>query len=50
MNIKVEYDPKPIPLRQYDWEAWDNDDENTPIGYGLTAKEAVEDLLQKIEE
>lgn len=50
------YDPPPIPLRQFDWQAWtakDYDDfcgcgecRKPPIGSGATQGEAVGDLLQ----
>lgn len=46
MKIKTEYDPKPIPSRQFDWSAIDDDtyDEGEPVGYGATEAEAIEDL------
>jgi len=41
----------PIPIRNYDWEAYREDyDEGDLIGYGVTKKEAVYDLLTKEEE
>ena len=53
-QIVTTYDPKPIPLRQFDWVATFDDydgapiDENTasgcPIGYGATEAEAIADL------
>lgn len=50
MTIMTEFDPKPIPLRQFDWEAWDLDqDENSPIGYGETEQEAITDLKVQLD-
>ncbi len=50
-NIKTEYWPKPIPIRNYDWEAWDADlNEDSPIGHGLTEDEAIINLLEKLDE
>jgi len=47
MKIKTSYWAKPIPLRQFDWEAIDDDtyDEGCPIGYGRTEQEAIADLV-----
>lgn len=37
----------PIPLRQFDWAAWyDGEEENGPYGYGRTEEEAVKELLE----
>lgn len=57
MNIKTEYDPKPIPLRAFDWTAYDEEtydgaeDSSTrgQVGYGATREEAVTDLMEKID-
>lgn len=36
----------PIPDRRFDWEAIREDyNEGDPIGYGITKREAIEDLL-----
>jgi hypothetical protein len=49
MKIRFAYDPKPIPPRQFDWSAIDEDYEpGSPIGYGLTKQEALDDLLEQI--
>lgn len=43
----------PIPSRQLDWEAYDDDTydgEGCPIGMGATEEEAIADLLEKIGE
>ena len=52
MNIVTRYDPPPIPVRRFDWSAIDDDthDEGRPVGYGRTEQEAVEDLMEQIEE
>lgn len=53
MKIRTDYDPKPIPGRQFDWSAIDDDTydgEGCPIGYGRTEQEAIDDLKQQIEE
>jgi len=52
MKIVATYDPKPIPLRHYDWEAVDADiydgapdnPGRTNIGYGTTREEAIAEL------
>lgn len=55
MKIVTHYDPKPIPTRQFDWTAVDDDtydgaeDSHCPIGYGRTEQEAVAELLEKME-
>ncbi len=53
MRIKTSFWAKPIPLRQFDWEAIDDDTydgEGCPIGYGRTEQEAIQDLRDQIEE
>jgi len=52
VNIVTRYDPLPWSLRQFDWSAIDDDthDEGRPVGYGRTEQEAVEDLMEQIEE
>ena len=52
-RIVTNYDPKPIPIRGFDWSAVDDatyDGEGCPIGYGATEAEAVADLLEQLEE
>lgn len=52
MKIKTIYDPPPIPLRQFDWCAYDDetyDGPGSPIGHGLTEQLAIEDLLERTE-
>jgi hypothetical protein len=48
-TILIEYKPKPIPVRGFDWEAYRPAlaDQHTPIGYGLDAEEALYDLLER---
>lgn len=50
MNIRTHYDPKPIPLREFDWSAVDADtyDYTEPIGWGRTEAEAIADLMSQI--
>lgn len=43
--MKTYYQPKPIPIRAYDWEAICDDYEpGDPIGFGETEFDAVRDL------
>jgi hypothetical protein len=50
-TIKLSYDPKPIPVRQFDWCAYDDDHvEDGRYGYGKTAAEALRDLADLIED
>lgn len=64
MKVRTSCICPPIPCRQYDWMAWD-DDKYCPCddpecschksvgnatGYGPTEKEAIEDLYVQIEE
>ena len=55
--IRTEYVYPPIPLRQYDWAAYEDDETRCPacrqtVGYGETELDAIIDLLaqQIIEE
>ncbi len=56
MNIRTHYSPKPIPVYGYDWEAVldsydsDPDAEPQPVGYGYTEQEAIDDLLEQLED
>lgn len=54
-KIVTDFDPKPIPNRRFDWTAtfdgYDGSEEsNEPIGRGATEKEAVGELIEKVEE
>lgn len=54
MKIVTDYWAKPIPLRQFDWSAIDDDtydgaeDSNCPVGYGATEQQAIDDLLEQM--
>ena len=53
MKIKPYFFYPPIPIRNFDWQAVDDDTydgEGCPIGHGSTEQEAIEDLLSKIED
>jgi hypothetical protein len=46
VEIVTHYWAKPIPARQFDWEALYDDDDGAPeIGYGATEADAVRDLI-----
>ncbi len=50
MNIRTTYVYPPIPIRQFDWSAVDNDTydgEGCPIGTGATEQAAVMDLYEQ---
>lgn len=50
-KIKTSYWAKPIPMRQFDWEAVLDDYEGgDPIGHGRTEQEAIKDLKMQLEE
>lgn len=51
MKIVTQYVYPPIPTRDFDWSAVDDEtyDEGEPIGYGRTEIEAIRDLLDQIE-
>ena len=46
-SILVDYDPKPIPVRRFDYVAAraGSDPECCHVGYGATEAEAIADLL-----
>ena len=54
MKIKTNYEYPPIPIRDYDWSAIDDDtydgaeDSHCPIGWGRTEEEAIADLMQQL--
>ena len=52
INIQTDYDPKPIPIRRFDWEAFDSDalDYDSVTGFGSTKEEAIADLMEQLEE
>ena len=52
MKIRTELVYPPIPIRQFDWSAVDDDtyEPGCPIGTGTTELEAVKDLMQQLED
>lgn len=53
MKIRTEFIYPPIPIRTMDWCAIDGDSYDgpgCPVGYGETEQEAINDLLEQIEE
>jgi hypothetical protein len=56
VTIRTTNEYPPIPIRQFDWSAIDDDtydgaeDSNCPIGRGATEQEAIDDLLEQIAE
>lgn len=48
-DIVTDYDPKPIPIREYDWCAYIDGCEEGPVGYGPSRHLAVTDLLELLE-
>ena len=51
MDIRTYYDPKPVPSRNFDWEAIDysTHDYDSPVGHGATKEEAIPDLKWQLE-
>lgn len=50
-KIITHYDPKPIPIRKFDWSAVTEDyDLDAPCGWGATEQEAIADLKMQLEE
>jgi hypothetical protein len=57
MKIRTDFWMKPIPARQFDWSAIDDDTyDGAPdagpqaVGYGATEAEAVADLMAQLED
>ena len=52
MKIRTDNIYPPIPIRECDWCAWDDDKgpDCSPVGYGATEQEAINDLLRIMEE
>lgn len=51
MKIVTNFVHPPIPIRQFDWSAVDDntyDGEGCKIGYGATEQEAIDDLLDQM--
>jgi hypothetical protein len=50
-KIVTEFINPPIPVRIFDWHAWeDGEEESGPIGYGSTEQAAIDDLKRQLEE
>jgi len=50
-KIITRYDPKPIPVRRFDWSAATEDyDLGSPTGYGATEAAAIADLKEQLED
>jgi hypothetical protein len=48
-SIVTEKISPPIPIRNYDWTAWiDGDEETGSCGYGENEKDAIKDLLEEM--
>lgn len=46
-KIITSFDPPPIPVSNFDWSAvYEDDLGETAVGYGCTAQEAIQDLLE----
>jgi hypothetical protein len=52
MRIKTNFDNPPIPIRDFDWSAWDDEtyDKDSVIGHGKTEEEAINDLIEQTED
>lgn len=50
-KVRTENVYPPIPLRQFDWCAWlDGDEEAGPRGWGRTEQEAIAELMVELED
>lgn len=51
-NIKTSFSLQPIPIRSFDWGAWDDETyccpDCSPTGQGATEQEAINDLLERL--
>jgi len=46
-EIKTDYLRKPGPLRNFDWSAWwEGDEDEGRVGFGATREQAISDLVQ----
>jgi hypothetical protein len=52
VKIRTSCDCPPIPMRQFDWSAWDDNlgADCSPIGRGKTEQEAIDDLTEQLAE
>lgn len=49
MTIKTSFVYPPIPVRDFDWEAYiDSYEPGDALGHGATEEEAIADLLEKV--
>lgn len=46
--VETNYDPPPIPIREYDWAAAFDWEPGNPVGYGKTKQDALNDLVQQV--
>jgi hypothetical protein len=50
-KVVTQYWAKPIPTARWDWSATEEDyDYGRPIGTGATEQQAIDDLLEKLED
>jgi hypothetical protein len=53
VRISTDYSFPPIPIRQFDWCAYDDNTYDGPgsiLGHGRTEQEAIDDLTQQLSE
>jgi hypothetical protein len=53
MKIKTQYVYPPIPIRCFDWAAYDDDTYDgpgSPLGRGETEAQAIRDLLEQLKD
>lgn len=53
MKILTAFVYPPIPIRSFDWQAWDDDTYDgpgCPLGHGATEAEAIADLREQLED
>ena len=49
-KIITRYEPKPIPVSKFDWTATEEDyDLGSPVGWGATEKDAIDDLITQLD-
>ena len=54
-KIVTQFVYPPIPIRQFDWSAIDDDsydgadDSSCPVGHGATEQDAIDDLLEQLD-
>jgi hypothetical protein len=50
-KVVTSYWPKPIPISKFDWSATTDDyDLGSPVGFGATEEEAINDLILQLGE